>query len=378
MPWQEATTMSLREEFVMLATQHGANMRELCRRFQISPKTGYKWLDRYEREGWAGLADRSPRPHSSPTATPAEVEAKVVELRQRRRWGGRKLRRRLRELGYRELPSASTITAILHRHGLIEPEASQQAQPYTRFEHAAPNQLWQMDFKGHFATTTGRCHPLTVLDDHSRFNLALHACGDERGATVQAVLRDTFRRYGLPERLLMDNGAPWGNDAQHPLTPLTAWLIRLGIIVTHSRAYHPQTMGKDERFHRTVDVELIRLRHFYDLTECQYHFGHWRDIYNLERPHESLAMDVPAQHYQPSPRPFPETLPPIDYAPGDAVRKVQQGGYIWFQGHDFRISNALRGYPVAVRPTRDDGIYSIHFCHQKVAEIDLKRQYGEP
>lgn len=372
MPWQEASAMSLREEFVMLATQDGVKMRELCRRFDISPKTGYKWLDRYQREGWAGLADRSRRPHSSPSATSAELEKKIVQLRGNRSWGGRKLRRRLQDLGYRDLPSASTITAILHRHGLIEPEASQQARAYSRFEYEAPNQLWQMDFKGHFATGTGRCHPLTALDDHSRFNLILHACRDERGATVQAILADTFRRYGVPERLLVDNGAPWGNDAQHRLTPLTAWLIRLGVIVIHSRPYHPQTVGKDERFHLTLDVELIRFRHFHDLRECQYHFGRWRDIYNLERPHESLGMDVPAQHYQPSPRPFPETLPSIEYAPDDIVRKVQQGGFLSFQGHVFRISKALRGYPVALRPTRDDGTYSVYFCHQKVSEIDLK------
>lgn len=372
MPWQEASTMSLREEFVMLAIQEGTDMRELCRRFEISPKTGYKWLARYKCEGWAGLADRSRRPHHSPTATAMELEEAIAEERENHPWGGRKLRRRLIELGYRDVPSPSTITAILHRHALIEPEASQRAQPVNRFEHEAPNDLWQMDFKGHFATATGRCHPLTVLDDHSRFNLVLWACGDERGATVQGLLSETFHRYGLPERLLMDNGAPWGSDAAHPLTPLTVWLIRLGIAVRHSRPYHPQTVGKDERFHRTLNVEVIRGRRFHDLSACQRRFEHWRDVYNLERPHEALGMDVPAQHYQPSPRPFPEVLPLIEYGPGDAVRKIQAGGHVSFQGHTFRLSKALRGYPVALRPTRNDGVYDVYFCHHQVAEIDLK------
>ncbi len=373
MPWEEVSTMSLRKEFVMLALQDGANRRELCLRFGISPKTGYKWLNRYMSEGPAALADRSRRPKRSPNATEPALERAVVELRQAHpAWGGRKLQRRLSRLGHRALPSPSTITAILHRHGLIEPEASQKAQPFVRFEHEAANQLWQMDFKGHFAMTTGRCHPLTVLDDHSRFNLTLHACPDEQGVTVQGVLTQTFRRYGLPERMLMDNGAPWGSDANHPLTPLTVWLIRLGVGVSHSRPYHPQTQGKDERFHRTLNVELLSRHRFEDLAACQRRFDRWRDCYNLERPHESLSMDVPAQHYQPSQQIFPETLPAIEYGPAEAVRRVQAKGEVCFKGYVFRISKALRGYPVAVRPTPEDGVFTVHFCHTQVAEIDLR------
>lgn len=376
MPWEEVSTMSLRKEFVMLALQDGANRRELCRRFGISPKTGYKWLKRYTGEGSAALADRSRRPIRSPNATAQALERVVVELRQAHpAWGGRKLRRRLSRLGYQALPSPSTITAILHRHGLIEPQASQKAQPFVRFEHEAPNQLWQMDFKGHFAMATGRCHPLTVLDDHSRFNLTLQACSDEQGLTVQRALTETFRRYGLPERMLMDNGAPWGNDADHPLTPLTVWLIRLGVGVSHSRPYHPQTMGKDERFHRTLNVELLSQHRFEDLPACQRRFDRWRDSYNLERPHESLKMDVPAQHYQPSQRFFPETLPAIEYGPAETVRKVQAKGELFFKGHVFRISKALRRYPVALRPTPEDGVFSVYFCQTQVAEIDLRNPY---
>ena len=149
-----------------------------------------------------------------------------------------------------------------------------------------------MDFKGHFPTATARCHALTVLDDHSRFNLALRACANEQTATVQRALRDTFRRYGLPEQLRLDNGAPWGSDARHRLTPLTVWLTRLGINVIHSRRYHPQTLGKDERFHRTLNDELIKRHRFTDLAHCQHHFDRYRDVSNLERPHESLHMEV--------------------------------------------------------------------------------------
>lgn len=371
MPWREASTMSLRREFIVLARQDGANRRELCRRFGISPKTGYKWLERYAREGEPGLADRSRRPQHSPARLDARMEQVIVELRQQYpAWGPRKLARRLRELGYRQVPSPSTITAVLRRRGLLTPTPAPHA--FQRFEHPEPNALWQMDFKGHFALARGRCHPLTILDDHSRFNVALKACANEQGAVVQQHLTHVFRCYGLPQRLLVDNGPPWGSDAAHALTPLTLWLMRLGIEVTHSRPYHPQTLGKDERFHRTLKLELLRRTFFLDLVHCQQHFDSWRDIYNLERPHEALGMEVPASRYQPSPRPFPESLPPIEYWPGDEVRKVQDKGRVCYRGRVFRVSKALRGQPVALRPGDEDHLLSVYFCNSRVGTLDLR------
>src|SRR5205807_4484324 len=153
---------------------------------------------------------------------------------------------------------------------------------FERFERAAPNELWQMDYKGHFATRAGRCHPLTVVDDHSRYAVGLRACGDERGGTVQAELTAIFRQYGLPERMLMDNGSPWGSDALHRHTWLTVWLLELGVAVSHGRPYHPQTQGKDERFHRTLTAEVIGRRAFADLAECQRRFDAWRVVYNTQ------------------------------------------------------------------------------------------------
>src|SRR5262249_28011286 len=158
-------------------------------------------------------------------------------------------------------------------------------RPYQRFEHDAPNCLWQMDFKGHFATQTARCHPLTVLDDHSRFAVGLQACPDQRTETVKDRLTHIFRRYGLPQRMTRDNGSPWGSDADHRFTPLTVWLMRLDIRVSHSRPYHPQTQGKDERFHKTLGLELLRDRFFRDLAQAQRCFDDWRYVYNLQRPH---------------------------------------------------------------------------------------------
>lgn len=197
MPWPVKDLLHLRHEFVHLAAQPDVRVRALCARFGVSPTTGYKWLARHAAGGAAALADRPRRPRSSPARTPAGLEAAVVALRrQHPAWGARKLHRRLADQGVSGLPSPSTLTAILHRHGLIAPAASQAAGPFTRFERPAPNPLWQVDFKGHFALRQGRCHPLGVLDDHSRYNLLLAACADQRAATVQAWLTVTFRRYG--------------------------------------------------------------------------------------------------------------------------------------------------------------------------------------
>lgn len=373
MPWQEVSTMSLRNEFIVLAQQADINISELSRRFGISRKTAYKWLNRHESEGRTGLQDRSRRPHRSDNRTPPAMEQRVLSVRDAHpAWGGRKIKRWLEDRGHHGLPSVSTLTEILRRHGRLDAAESAKHTAWQRFEHDAPNRLWQMDFKGHFAVGVGRCHPLTVLDDHSRFALCLEACADEQGATVQARLIATFRRYGLPERMTMDNGSPWGSDAHHPYTPLTAWLIRLGIGVSHSRPYHPQTQGKDERFHRTLEVEVLKGAVFHDLDQCRRRFDPWRDLYNLERPHEAIGMAVPASRYRPSERPFCEVLPPIEYGPGDIVRKVQAQGDIHYQGRVFKVGRAFHGYPVALRPSREDGMMNVYFCHQRIAGIELR------
>ena len=263
MPWKERTAMSLRDEFVRLALSPGSNVTMLCQRFSISRKTAYKWLAR-ARRGQA-MTDRSRRPLHSPRQTGPELEKQIMQLRQDFRWGGRKIHTRLKALGVVEIPAPSTVTDILRRKGQIDPQEAAKHAPGVRFEHPSPNDLWQMDFKGQFRLCGGGwCFPLTVLDDHSRFSLGLRACGNQQGVTVQAQLTDVFRRYGLPCRILCDNGSPWGCDSRHRYTNFSAWLLRLGIAVSHGRPYHPQTQGKDERFHRTLNVELLKGRSFRD------------------------------------------------------------------------------------------------------------------
>jgi transposase InsO family protein len=372
MPMQEKRLMELRQEFVLLATQEGANVRELCRRYGISPTTGYRYLARWRAAGVAGLADGSRRPHTSPRLTEPAVEAAVVALRDAHpAWGGRKLHHALARQGVvQPVPAPSTMTAILRRHGRLDPPA-RPVHAWQRFEHPAPNALWQIDFMGQPDLPLGKVHPLTVLDDHSRFALVVAACRQETAEVVRVHLSWAFGCYGLPRRILVDNGAPWGTAGAGGLTALEAWWLGLGIAVTHGRIYHPQTQGKLERLHRTMWAEVPGIRDLPELATAQARFDAWRTVYNCQRPHEALGYAVPAERYRPSPRPFPKTPPPIVYSPDDAVRQVSHPGRISFRGREVFIGHGLIGQPVAVRPTREDGIFTVWYCQRQVATIDL-------
>jgi transposase InsO family protein len=366
--------MSLRLEFVTVASHEDANIRALCRRYGISSRTAYKWLARYREQGPAGLDDQSRRPATSPGQTPAAMTQLIVETRQAHlMWGGRKIKAYLERAGHLHVPAASTVTAILRRQGQIAAAESAKHRAWQRFERAAPNELWQMDFKGPFALANGEtCHPLTVLDDHSRFLVGLRACANQQQVTVQSQLTLVFQDYGLPGAMLMDNGTTWASvETEHRLTALTAWLMRLGIGIVHGRPAHPQTQGKDERLHRTLKSELLTHQPFADWPTCQQQFDAWRQSYNCERPHEALTLGVPADHYQASSRPFPAQLPPIVYGPGDGIRKVQKGGRIDFRSQTVKVGKAFVGQPVAVRATDQDGSYAVYFCQCQIATFNL-------
>lgn len=355
-------------------------MRALCRQFGISPKTGYKWLARQAAGLQGGLAqaalqDRSRRPLHSPTRSCDAVEQSVVALREQHpSWGGRKIARCLLDQGVAVL-APSTVTRILHRHALVSPRASAQHQPWQRFEHAVPNSLWQIDFKGHFPTLAGPCHALTLLDDHSRFNLLLHANARTTTAHIQPLLAAVFQRYGLPLRLNADNGPPWGSPSApgHSLSELAIWLIRLGLRVSFSAPHHPQTNGKIERFHRSLQDEVLAGRHFVDHCAVQRAFDTWRDVYNCQRPHEALQMGRPVQRYQPSALAYPHKLAPIEYPSTDTVITVGWKGFITFKGRKVRTSTALHRLPIAVRPhPAHDALYDLFFCHQRFMQLDLR------
>jgi transposase InsO family protein len=364
--------MDQRREFVRLANQEGANRRALCERFGISHKTGYKWLAR-ATSGEDQLSDRSRRPHFSPLHSAVLTEAAVLAVRDAHPvWGARKIVRCLEDGGH-EAPAASTVHAILRRHGRIDSRSGASGKPWQRFEKEAPNLLWQMDFKGSVALADGAaCHPLTIVDDHSRYAVCLRAYGNERSETVRSGLEATFHRYGLPDAMLVDNGSPWGDGPGQSWTRLGVWLLKLGVDVLHSRPYHPQTRGKNERFHRTLKAEVFALRRFRNLDEVQPAFDQWRTVYNLERPHQALDQEVPASRYRPSARPMPASLPQIEYDEHEIVRTVgTTKAYVSFKGRPWKVPQAFRGERIAIRPRGADGHYGVFFGSRQIAQIAL-------
>jgi transposase InsO family protein len=371
MPFGDNSAMKQKLEFVKLASAAGANVSALCRRFGIGRTCAHKLIARYRAEGDAGLVERSRQPRSSPRRSAPEVEVAALSVRAANpAWGGRKIALVLSRAGIGR-PSPSTVTGILRRNGVELGLQGGGAKPFVRFEHEAPNDLWQMDFKGHVALRTGRLHPLTVLDDHSRFSIVLSACSDQTTQTVQTRLIAAFRRYGLPWRIATDNGPPWGDGGRNNFTLLTVWLIEASVAVSHSRPCHPQTLGKEERFHRTLKAEALQGPPFADLVKAQDAFDRWRHVYNAERPHDALAGAVPLDRYRVSQRQYRETVEPFDYATGDLVRRVQQQGFVSVLGRSIRLCKAFAGKSVAFRPATTDGVFDAWFRHQKIETIDL-------
>jgi transposase InsO family protein len=367
--------VALKREFVRFAEKGDIPFAELCRRFGVSRTNGYKTLRRHRAEGEAGLAPRSRRPKNTPKRLRAGVEERIVALRKEHpAWGARKIRKLLEREGTVPLPAASTVTAVINRCGLASPQRSGASRPFVRFESPVPNALWQMDFKGWHETLSGPCHPLTVLDDCSRYNLCLAALPNERAEGVRRELEKTFRRYGVPDAMLMDNGAPWGTDSERQHTVLTTWLMRLGVKVLHSRPYHPQTNGKDERFHRTLKEELITTRQWRDLAHCQKEFDRWRAVYNEERPHEAISLDTPASRYGASLRPFPQSLLDPCYPAGTPTRTVSINGRISFRGQSHYVGKAFQRLLVRIVEAARPGRFDVFFMRNRIAQLHTNNE----
>ncbi len=372
MPWQENDLMSLKQEFIEQAQQHVMSFSALCARYKIARKTGYKWVRRHAENPAHGLRAQPTTPKTIPNATPTAVVDHIVSARQRfPTWGGRKLRAYLMQEGINDVPAASTISGILKRAGYIQKDSCAN-RATSRFEHVAPNHLWQMDFKGHFAYEQGRCHPLTIIDDHSRFSIHLSACMNERYSTVKTQLIKAFERYGLPERINVDNGAPWGSIfAVCRYTSLSLWLIEHGIKVSYSRPRHPQTNGKIERFHRTLKQELLTSRYFRQLDDIQQAFDEWRDCYNLVRPHEGINNSVPSKRYHISYRQYHHEIQGYDYAADYQVKRVSCRGRISLDGRQIFIGIPFAGKQVGIRCNASDAMRDIYYRHQRLGHVAL-------
>jgi transposase InsO family protein len=385
MPFIEQSIMSQRIEFCLLAAKAESNMSDICNRFKITRRTGYKWLSRYFEEGLSGLEDKSRRPLNFPNQTPLPIDRYVVGLRKNDpEWGSKKLHKIIlnhKEQGiyqHSTVPCKATITKILKRNGLVPSNRSKQSKGFERFEYDYPNELWQMDYKGYFRLLNKEiCYPLTITDDHSRYNICLKACENQKEMTVKQSLILVFRKYGLPYKILTDNGSPWGTtgtdlaDGVRFYSTLEKWLIKLNIKLIHGRPYHPQTQGKEERFHRTLKQELINYEQFRDHVQCQQRFDMWREKYNCIRPHEAINFKTPAELYSPSNKPYPEKTDPYQYNLSDIKRKVQDKGVISFKNKEIKVGKAFVSEYVALRESKKDNIYEIYFCNQLLRTITL-------
>jgi transposase InsO family protein len=368
MPWLETDVRDQRMQFVLAATRRGANIAATCRVFGIAEKTGHKWLHRYRAAGSVvALHDRSRRPSRSPTRTTAAVTARVVALRREFGWAGDKLTALLAAEG--QTVAARTIDRIIAREGLTHRPAVATAAP-GRFERPAPNDLWQMDAKGYYPLRPrGQCHPLCVIDDHSRFAVGVFALATLERASVQPALIACFERYGVPQAMLMDRGTPWWSASNAAgLSGFSVFLLQQGIHLLHGRVRHPQTQGKVERLHRTLGERLRQWGVPTDLASFRDALAAFQREYNEIRPHESLAQTPPARRFQPSGRPYQPQPPRWEYPSGARVAVVDQNGMVTLDGHRWFISEALRGE--AVRCVALGRTILIQYRHMWVRELD--------
>jgi transposase InsO family protein len=371
MPWLETDVRDQRIQFVMTARRGDVTVTEACRAFGISRKTGYKWLAREATAGSVAiLADRSRRPHTSPSRTPVAVTRRIGELRAMFGWGGAKLAVMLAAEGVQITPR--TIDRIIRREGWTRADAAPAPAPQ-RFTHAAPNDLWQMDAKGAYPLATGGwCHVLSVLDDHSRFAVGLTALPRLQTTAVRAALTRSFEQYGVPHALLMDHGTPWwSTKGPAGLTTLGVFLLKQGIRLVFGAVRHPQTQGKVERFHRTLAERFRWAGVPTTLVGFERALAWFRDEYNDVRPHAALGLQPPALYFRPSHRAYRPAPSPWIYPVGATIRRVTPIGQVNFNGRLYFVSEALHGEDVACIPY--DNRVLVMYRHLYVRELHPRR-----
>lgn len=376
MPWKETAPMNEREKFVRAHLSGVWSMTELCERFGISRKNGYKWLARFQAEGRAGLADRSSAPHTCPHRTPEHVREAILEIRRRKpNWGPGKCLDWLRKFHPElPLPAISTAGALLDRHGLVKKRSRRR-----RWKHPgrptlrpiAPNELWTIDFKGQFRTGDGvYCYPLTVADEYSRYLLECKGLGSVRTEEAQPVIERLFRRVGLPDAIRSDNGSPFSSTGLHGLCALSVWWIRLGIQHQRIRPGEPQDNPCHERMHRTLKDETARPPAASRRAQ-QRTFDRFRAEFNEDRPHEALKGDLPVEHWRPSQREYPSRMSEPEYPGHFEKRRVSTAGCFRFKRTPIFISQALKNEWIGLEEI-EDGIWSVMFYDVLLARLDAR------
>jgi transposase InsO family protein len=380
MPWKVSGVREERVRFVTEWESQDWSLAELCQDYGITRSTGYKWLGRYELSDLAALEDKSRAAHVHPNQTSEEVQEMILELRKKHtRWGARKIRAMLERgvgRGKYKVPATSTIGAILKQYGLTvarKKRARAEPSPQPLAQAGKANALWCIDFKGWFRTGDGRrCDALTITDRYSRYLLRCQGVGAADTIHARAVLEGAFQEYGLPERMRSDNGAPFGSNGRGGLTALAVWWMRLGIQPERIQPGRPQQNGSHERMHLTLKQETASPSAG-SLRSQQQRFDAFRQEYNHERPHEGLQMSMPAEHYEPSTRPYPRRLPEPTY-PGWEVRWVGRSGQFKFSVKDVFVSHALAGQSVGLQPLNSDQerYWRVYFMKYDLGVLDRK------
>lgn len=338
MPWKETDVVELRLEAVLRRLQ-GERVSDLCREYGVRAKTIHKWVQRFKDEGIPGLFDRSRRPHRSKNRISQQVEQRIVELRLEFGWGGKSLSDLLAGEGI--AVSAATVDRVIARNGLIREQDMQQ--PATRrFERGSPNELWQMDFKGEYRLPGGRCTPLSIIDDCSRFSVGLFGLRRTTSEQVSRKLIECFEEFGIPDAILMDHGVPWyANTHYAGLSKIAVLLIKQGIRPIFSRVRHPQTQGKVERFHRTMSRHLAWRGIPQDFEAMCQELRRFRQIYNEIKPHSALNRRTPSDCYQLSSKKYNPSPPEWEYPPGSTIKKLTPRGTLHWAGHLYFVCQSI-------------------------------------
>lgn len=356
MGWKVSEVVEQRFRFVEDYNAETWTVAELCRHHGISRPTAYKWLERYQAEGLAGLQDHSRAPLHHPQAVSAEIQQLLLAVKAKHPfWGARKLLAHLAgQAPAQHWPAQSTVGEFLKQQGLTvarrrRPHSPAWSQPLAHAD--APNRVWSIDFKGWFKTGDGQiCYPLTVTDNYSRMLLRCQVLPAETTVLVVPVLAAAFREYGLPERIRSDNGTPFGSNGHSGLSALSVWWLKLGIVPERIQPGCPQQNGRHERMHLTLKLETT-LPPQPTLRKQQQRFDAFRQEYNQERPHEALGQTPPASSYQSSPQPYPSRVPETQYDPAWRTCPVSAGGKFHLNSqHMIFVSHALEGERVGLEP----------------------------
>lgn len=367
MPWESKTVEKLREEFVAAAGSTN-NFSLLCREFGITRKTGYKWIERFEK-GY-GLKDRSRKPEIIANKTSVEIEKIILDLRtENPGWGAKTIKKVLENDGHKNIPCVKTVNNILDRNGYISKEESEKRHKYISFQREHCNELWQTDFKGDFELNNStRCFPLDIIDDCSRYLIKIVPSTSTKNVVIPAF-ESAFSEYGMPLAVLSDNGGQFAGFKQG-YTQFEKWLMCLDILPIHCRIKHPQTQGKIERFHRTLKDELLKHKSFDNIEQANENIQVWREKYNNIRPHESLNMLTPSDVYVKSNRHYTGIIKPYEYSGDYPVLKVNCKGYISFEFQRLYFSETFIGEYIEFRPNPLGDSFYACFRNFRIAEFD--------